>query len=91
MLESQIQSKIIKALEEQGYYVIKIIKCNKNGIPDLLAMKKNDVFFVEVKAKKGVTAELQKFRIGELYEKGFPTYEIRSLSELHEALLYHNR
>ena len=35
MTEQQIQSKRIKELEAEGYYVIKLIKTNKNGIPDL--------------------------------------------------------
>ena len=38
MTEQQIQSRRIKELEEQGYYVIKLIKTNKNGIPDLVAI-----------------------------------------------------
>jgi hypothetical protein len=36
MTEQQIQSKKIKELEERGYYVIKLTKTNKNGIPDLI-------------------------------------------------------
>ena len=39
MTEQQIQSKKIKELEGQGYYVIKLMKTNKNGIPDLLSFK----------------------------------------------------
>ena len=35
MTEQQIQSKRIKQLESEGYYVLKLIKTNKNGIPDL--------------------------------------------------------
>ncbi len=41
MTEQQIQSKRIKELESQGYYVLKLIKTNKNGIPDLVASKPN--------------------------------------------------
>ena len=33
MREQAIQSKLIKRLESEGYYVIKLIKTNKNGIP----------------------------------------------------------
>lgn len=67
MKESQIQSKKIKELEAQGYYVIKLIKTNKNGIPDLIAIpKKSDVLFVEVKAPTGKLSALQDWRIKEL-------------------------
>ena len=31
MTEQQIQSKRIKELEAEGYYVLKLIKTNKNG------------------------------------------------------------
>jgi Holliday junction resolvase len=52
MTEQQIQSKLIKELEAQGYYVIKLIKTNKNGIPDILAIPRDsDARFYEVKTK----------------------------------------
>lgn len=70
MLEQQIQKKIIKRLETDGWFVLKLIKCNKNGYPDLLAIKGNDTMFVEVKKPNGVLSELQKVRIKELKERG---------------------
>lgn len=71
MRESQIQSKKIKELEAQGYYVIKLVKTNKNGIPDLIAIPKNaDVLFIEVKAESGKLSALQEFRIEELKNHG---------------------
>ena len=74
MKESQIQSKKIKDLEAQGYYVIKLIKTNKNGIPDLIAIPKNsDVLFIEVKGPKGSTSALQDWRMEELEKHGIKT------------------
>jgi len=71
MKESQIQSKKIKELEAQGYYVLKLTKTNKNGIPDLLAIPKNsDVEFYEVKGPTGKLSKLQEYRIKELIEHG---------------------
>jgi Holliday junction resolvase len=71
MKEQQIQSKKIKELEAQGYYVIKLINTNKNGIPDLIAIPPNsDVLFVEVKRPGGKVSKLQEFRHKELAEKG---------------------
>ena len=50
MTEQQIQSKRIKELEELGYYVIKLIQTNKNGIPDLIAIPRDsNVLFSEIK------------------------------------------
>ncbi len=71
MKEQQIQSKKIKELEEKGYYVIKLIKTNKNGIPDIIAIPPNsDVLFVEVKRPDGKLTKLQEFRIKELKDAG---------------------
>jgi hypothetical protein len=71
MKESKIQAKKIKELEAEGYYVIKLISTNKNGIPDLIAIPKDsDVLFVEVKGPKGVLSPLQEHRIKELKGQG---------------------
>ena len=69
--ESQVQSKIIKDLESKGWYVLKLIKTNKNGICDILALKDNEIYFIEVKRKDGRLSKLQEYRIKELKEKGF--------------------
>lgn len=71
MLESQIQSKIIKKLEDKGWLVLKIIKLSKSGYPDLLCLRNGITMFVEVKRPNGKLSELQKVRIKELREKGF--------------------
>jgi|TARA_R110000782_G_scaffold113221_3_gene203227 Holliday junction resolvase len=74
MTEQQIQSKRIKQLESEGYYVLKLIKTNKNGIPDLVAFKPNaDVLFSEVKRPTGVVSKLQEYRLKELEGYGFRT------------------
>lgn len=74
MTEQQIQAKRIKELEDEGYYVIKLMRTNKNGIPDLIAIPANsDVLFVEVKTPKGKLSTLQKYRIKELNSIGIKT------------------
>jgi Holliday junction resolvase len=69
MLESKIQNKIIKKLEQDGYFVLKLIKTNKNGICDLIAIKENETIFIEVKRPEGKLSEIQKVRIQELRSK----------------------
>ena len=46
MTEQQIQNKRIKELEADGYYVIKLIKTNKNGIPDIIAIPAGSESFI---------------------------------------------
>jgi Holliday junction resolvase len=71
MREQQIQSKKIKELESEGYYVIKLVNTNKNGIPDLIAIPKDsDVLFVEVKKADGKLSKLQEYRLKELTAHG---------------------
>jgi Holliday junction resolvase len=67
MTEQQIQSKRIKELEAEGYYVIKLTVTNKNGIPDLIAIPpESNVLFSEVKKPNGKLSKLQEYRIKEL-------------------------
>lgn len=78
MTEQQIQAKRIKDLEAEGYYVIKLIKTNKNGIPDLIAIPPNsNVLFSEVKRPDGKLSKLQEFRIKELNKHGIRTEVFR--------------
>ena len=73
MKEQQIQAKRIKQLEAQGYYVLKLIKTNKNGIPDLIAIKEGEILFSEIKTANGKLSEIQKYRMKELESYGFKT------------------
>ena len=74
MTEQQIQAKRIKEFQELGYYVIKLIKTNTNGIPDVLAIPPDSgVIFSEIKTEKGVVSPLQKYRMKELIDNGIET------------------
>jgi len=74
MTEQQIQTKRIKQLEAEGYYVLKLIKTNKNGIPDILAIPPDaNVLFSEVKTPKGKVSKLQEYRLKELKQHGVNT------------------
>ena len=77
MTEQQYQSKIIKEYESKGWYVLKLIKTNKNGIPDIIAIPPNsNVIFSEVKTPKGRLSKLQEFRLKELEKEIIaPSYE----------------
>jgi Holliday junction resolvase len=71
MLESKIQTKIKKKLQEDGWMVIKLIKTSMNGIPDLMCLKDGDVKFIEVKQPKGVISPIQQYVIDTLRTNGF--------------------
>lgn len=76
--EQKVQAQRIKELESQGYYVIKLIQTNKNGIPDIVAIAPGqDVLFSEIKAKNGRLSPLQKYRLKELESHGIKTEVFR--------------
>lgn len=81
MLESKVQSKMIKLAEESGWYVLKLMKTNKNGIPDLYLYRGGRTVFVEVKAEGKKARPLQEFRIKELMAIGVEAVVCDSIEE----------
>ena len=70
-LESAIQTSIIQRYERDGYSVVKIGLCNKQGFPDLMALKDGKALFIEVKRPGEKPRPLQEYRHKELREQGF--------------------
>ena len=58
--------------------MIKLLKVNKAGYPDLILIKPDAVKFVEVKAKTGRFSKIQEYRIDELRQLGFEVEVARS-------------
>lgn len=74
MTEQRIQKKRIDQLEKEGYYVLKLIKTNKNGIPDVLGIHPDGrVIFSEIKTLTGRLSKIQEYRLRELEGYGFKT------------------
>lgn len=65
MCESKIQTEILRYLERQGYYVVKVILANRNGVPDVIFCKDGLFYAVEVKAtgKIKTTTKLQEMNL----------------------------
>lgn len=69
---SKHQKKLIKEYEAKGYFVINLIKTNKNGITDLLCLKDGEKpIFIESKEVNDTVKPLQEYRIKELISLGF--------------------
>lgn len=73
-LESEIQRKIIKRYEDDGYLVVKLSLTNKNGFPDLMLLKDGKASFVEVKRPGQKPRPLQEYRLKELRDAGFDAF-----------------
>jgi Holliday junction resolvase len=68
MTEQQIQSKIIKDLEEAGAYVIKVRAGTKTGIPDIIACYAGNFYAFEVKRDRTKATPLQKYNVKKIRE-----------------------
>jgi Holliday junction resolvase len=71
---SNFQTKTINKLKKNGWKVLKLIRLNESGYPDLLALKEGKAIFVECKEKKDTLKPLQAYRIKELNEIGFTAF-----------------
>ena len=62
-------------MEVKGYLVLKIIRLNKTGYPDLFCIKENEPnIWIECKESKDTLKPLQKLRIDQLNEIGNVAY-----------------
>jgi len=68
------QKIIIKEWEKKGYVVLKNIRLNKSGYPDLQCLKNGLTVWIEVKEINDTLKPLQKFRIDELRKNGFKAF-----------------
>lgn len=84
--EAQTQAKIIKRMTDDGWFVVKLIQTNRNGIPDLVAHKEGKTLYVEVKALSGRVSALQAHRIEELTKAGIPSFIVRTETEIHDII-----
>jgi hypothetical protein len=78
MRESDLQAKIITDLELDGWLVIKMMKLNKAGWPDLLAGRNKITIFIETKSAGKESNKLQQYRHRLLREQGFLVFVIDS-------------
>lgn len=85
-LESDIQHEIIKYLEKKGYYVIKIVRANRQGVSDLAVCCDGKFIAIEVKAtgKKKTVTELQKFHLDLVKQSGGKAFVADSVWDVME-------
>lgn len=68
------QEATIKEWERKGYTVLKSIRLNKSGFPDLICLKDGSTLWIECKEEKDTLKPLQKLRIDQLRENGFKAF-----------------
>ena len=68
------QSKLKKIWEAKGYLVINLIRITPIGLPDLIALKPNEVIFIESKEDNDRLSAIQKVWLNRLTKIGFECY-----------------
>jgi len=84
MKEQDIQRKIIKYLEANGAYVVKVMSATKSGIPDILACIKGEFIAIEVKTPKTINnvSKLQKYNLAAIEVAGGKAIVAKSLEDI---------
>lgn len=84
MTESRIQTEILRWLERNGCYVVKVILANKSGVPDIIFCKDGLFYAVEVKAtgKKKNTTKLQDMNLEKIITSGGKAIVTDKLSDV---------
>lgn len=82
VLESSIQSDIIKALKLDNWFVIRLRGVSPSGSPDLLIIKNGVGRLVEVKRPKGKLSALQLRVHNELKSHGVSVHVVYSVKDL---------
>lgn len=73
-MASRQQTKLINHWQDKGYTVINLVKVMPTGLPDLIALKPNEVIFIESKEEWDRLSALQKIKIKMLTNIGFTVY-----------------
>jgi Holliday junction resolvase len=73
-MASKQQTKLIKHWRSLGYFVINLVKITPTGLPDLIALKPNEVIFIESKEKWDKLSPLQIAKIEILKKLKFKVY-----------------
>jgi Holliday junction resolvase len=90
-LESAIQNRLIKALEQQGWYVQKTEGRSRNGFPDVTAVDTlGNVWFIELKRTVGKPSPDQCRELKALAEHNANVMLLYGMKAVDTLLLYRN-
>lgn len=96
-MESKAQAKILRTLEKEGYF-FKTIKCNRNGVPDIVGCMPMEITEemvgatigvfcgLEVKGVRGRVSELQEAHVQSILKNGGRAGVVHNLDEARSIL-----
>ena len=90
-LESAIQNRLIRVLEQQGWYVQKTEGRSRNGFPDVTAVDKDgNVWFIELKRTVGKPSPDQCRELKTLAQHNANVILLYGMKAVDTLLLYKN-
>jgi len=81
-LERDIQAQITKYLRNNGIWHVKIITANRNGIPDLICLRKGIFIAIELKRPGHKPTDLQQAELDRIKQAGGFSFCCHSLEEV---------
>jgi Holliday junction resolvase len=88
--ESEIEKHLVQACRNQGWLTYKFSSPAHRGVPDRIVIRKDNVFFVEVKTAKGKLTALQEKAIADISTRRISVYVVKSKDEV-DAVILHER
>jgi len=85
-LESSIESDILQRAKRRGWFVVKLMKCSINGMPDRLLHRKGYTMYMEIKKLGEPATEQQLKRHRELRQQGIPVHLVDNLDDAYAIL-----
>lgn len=87
-LEGSFQSRVVAYGKRRGWLMQKLVSQSANGWPDLVAIRKGRVIFIETKNESGtgrLSANQRMRHIG-IVEHGGEVHTISTIEEAHDIL-----
>ena len=70
LMEKDLQARILRDLEQNGAYVIKVVSGNRDGIPDIICLYHGAFIAIEVKQEGKKPTPLQAIHLERITKAG---------------------
>lgn len=93
MSESKLQTKVLGWLKKNGFWAIKVVVCNKNGVMDVICCSPTGTFIgIELKYDTNQPTPLQLHHIAEVKSRGgiaFVAWDLETVIEKLKGEIQH--
>lgn len=87
MSESKLQTKVLKYMKKEGYWVFKTVVCNRNGIMDVIACSPGGRFVgIELKFGDNSATPLQLHNIKEVKARNGVAFTAYNMEDIYNGL-----